>query len=684
MFRWILSGAQFRTSGRVLIFLGILLWAAFSLAISTTVGTHAGMLLRESQRSLTVSQDGTKTNLRAKWIPTTGIGSAHGYMFAPESGDAPEPPGMNGWIGPGYAMLSQSLVKEYPVGTQSPWGEVSGVIPNEVLSLPTERYFYARVKSAPPMGWGEYITGFGAGSPLNGDILNTAPIRDSIIFFSAMLAFPAVTLIFVGILQTYTLRKSLSLLYDLGLSRANQLAYSMGACLKPLALATLIVGATVIYASVYGLHLPIVNNTIVASDIRSHLPLFGVIAIVGLAILLLCSACNVYLFGKFSTHQRNGAILATLSRLAVLPSIVFTYVFITFTDLRGLTLQLVLLGSIISTALAIPALAIGIVSLVSGALEKLSMRGASLFAHRKILKNASTLIVTIIGASSTLVLIGSSQLYAMQMSEDMGLAINASRIIDNRAVSTDVSDLKHDDIQPITRELARFGGIMIASQPDNDGRTIVTLDSAVREALMLTDAEPGLITLSGLPHYSAAILGDAGVSVEIAAKHSDIEQPYRLYVVSTSPINLDALYRQGIELGLEFKPVASNWLEGAKLTVAKVDWFILFGSLAAVSLLISSANSTYKHAKEKLKLAEASSVYFMSRVAVAWIAILSAFLPMAVVSVLALGEYRALAAGFRAHSFGISIESVEFEIALLLSGIATAVYLAVRTYKESL
>ncbi|MEU0144861.1 hypothetical protein ABZ119_02705 [Streptomyces sp. NPDC006288] len=203
----------------------------------------------------------------------------------PASPDAPLPPGVSHWPGPGESVLSPSLVAD---GVGDRYGRVVGGIAAEGLASPGERYAYARpADGALTVEHAMLATGFGSQDAGGfGDLATVRPFSVFLSLLIAMLGLPA------GLFAVVATRlgaagrdRRTALLGALGASRRQLALLSAGeaapALLLGVAPAVPVLGA----ALVTDLRIPFVGYELAAADMRAHAwPM--VCALIGAPLLL--------------------------------------------------------------------------------------------------------------------------------------------------------------------------------------------------------------------------------------------------------------------------------------------------------------------------------------------------------------------------------------------------------------
>lgn len=188
----------------------------------------------------------------------------------PMSPDAPLPPGVSRWPGPGEAVLSPSLAAD---GVGDRYGRVVGSILPEGLASPGERYAYARPADGTLTAEHALLaTGFGSKDAGGfGDLATVRPLSVFLSLLIAMLGLPA------GLFAVVATRlgaagrdRRTALLGALGGAPRQLALLSTGEAAPALLLGVVLTAPVLGAALVTDLRIPFVGYVLAASDMRSH------------------------------------------------------------------------------------------------------------------------------------------------------------------------------------------------------------------------------------------------------------------------------------------------------------------------------------------------------------------------------------------------------------------------------
>lgn len=724
MFAALRLGWKLKSPGRIHVLIGVVFLGVFAVGVGALEGTYQGMSEREFLRSPGFQQattdDVTGTNremnheaqsedelgnaslspqdseaqlgakknegpLRLLWVPSWGTNQAHGYLLDPRTENAPLPPGMSKWLAPGEVALSPALARQYRPGTMSPFGRVQALIPEEALSDPAELFFYSRPTGPLPEHWGIAVDSFsGSDLVVNGDALNLPPQPHAILFLVIFLAFPGAFLCLTGIFQSFALRDASALLRDIGFGARTRLACGVGTMLLPISAATLITVLIIGITCVKPIHLPLVGVILSPPDLRSQLPLTATIYCT--QVLLVIFACGLNSWFTFHTRPATKLhkLIARLSQFSVLPSLVFVWAFATLNELRGLTLQIVFFGALLSLGMAIPTVSLWVAEMVSNLLHKLNPSAVAIIARRKLRAHGPSLIVSLLGMSLTLVSLAGAQLYASQLSAPMKQALRVDAGLGNRFLEIKIPGFTVQEAEELSKKLSSAGGIIIATSPEEKtGATVLKTDQKAREVLKLPDRDIDNQDLATTDQSAVALDIIGGDTFSIRTEIPSRVPLHSLFLVSDQQLDMESVSQATISMGAVTSRLGSNWIGGVKILSDKVNWFILLGFPAALALIIAFLTSTNQQAKKRLKLRELVDILALPTSINLAITGLIAFLPTLVCAALSCLAYSALATGFSSRFGASTIVSPSFQITLFIVGAIGAVYGSALIYQDS-
>ncbi|MFQ6194401.1 hypothetical protein [Streptomyces sp. NPDC000405] len=251
----------------------VLLTLAFACFVATSA-TYDGRDVRSAARAPVAVAAGERA--RAVW--STHWDSFQGRQFtvvniSPLDRNAPLPPGLPRWPTPGEVFLSPELMNGPATEDfKHRYGRVAGVISDEGLASPGERFAYVR-PTAPMLATEQRpmrITGFGnAGAGSFGD---KKIVKDAWTFYpviAVLFALPALALAAAAARMGSEGRdRRGALLRVLGAGRRARACMDLGEALLPVSLGAVISAAVISAALLENVRLPWIDYVLSAADLR--------------------------------------------------------------------------------------------------------------------------------------------------------------------------------------------------------------------------------------------------------------------------------------------------------------------------------------------------------------------------------------------------------------------------------
>lgn len=251
--------------------------------------TYSGMLDREAARYpnfVSQNEELTEETLEAPLLYAGDLFSdtsdgepARGLVIAFAESDAasvPKFPELSSYPKLGESYVSPGLLRKYPIGSVSPWGKVTGQIPEKVLSTPTEKFFLARI--LPPDKADSLlvpVSRFGfRGNEIFGDFTNAPSYTYVLILISLFGLIPGIGFVLSSVIQNQLFRDHSELLKRLGAKKSDLVFYSIGFLLPAFRKAGLfLIGILLFVCLMTKVPLPLVDAKIVMEDFILSLPL---------------------------------------------------------------------------------------------------------------------------------------------------------------------------------------------------------------------------------------------------------------------------------------------------------------------------------------------------------------------------------------------------------------------------
>jgi hypothetical protein len=248
-----------------------------SLAFMTLAASHAvysARAERNDARSAVIHPVGASSGPKALWRSVFDRVDDRQFtviLIAPLTTDAPLPPGVTRWPGPGEALLSPALARAgADDGILTRYGQVVGEISRPGLAAPNEKLAYVRPPAALVMASTmQRIDGYGTTGPPIGDELNLRPERELRLLLVGSMLLPALILLLVTTRISEPRPDHGSVPASTGTARARR---RLHAGLAPAAPALLLGGLGALgagFAAVLtDLHVPHTDTLVAASDLR--------------------------------------------------------------------------------------------------------------------------------------------------------------------------------------------------------------------------------------------------------------------------------------------------------------------------------------------------------------------------------------------------------------------------------
>ncbi|KOG43099.1 hypothetical protein ADK37_03665 [Streptomyces resistomycificus] len=267
--------------------------------------TYAGKELRRDARTPVGQTEQSRASRATLWLVGSdalkGQRSFSVVFIAPRTSNAPLPPGVDRWPGPGEAVLSPGLLKAGAAeGIADRYGKLSGTVGQEGLDDPGEWLAYVRpaqgMKAEAPI---EAVVGFGpkAGTPAEGLQPGTGGDNDkpewmfqSLVI--GLLLVPSLVLLFTALRAGAHGRDRRGALVEAlgGLGRDRALI-AVGEAMRPVTLGALASVPFFAAAAFVDVRVPFVGYVTSSTDVRQHgwpvllTPVAAVVTALALAVI---------------------------------------------------------------------------------------------------------------------------------------------------------------------------------------------------------------------------------------------------------------------------------------------------------------------------------------------------------------------------------------------------------------
>ncbi|WP_206501864.1 hypothetical protein [Streptomyces chrestomyceticus] len=247
-------------------------------------------------------------------------------VIAPLTGNAPLPPGVARWPGPGEVFLSPALA-DGPASEDFPrrYGTQVGTISAEGLASPGERLAYVRPTTA-MLGTArmEKIVGYGGPGPVFGDLRVVGPRSSMLAMIGVLLGLPALGLAAAAARMGAAGRdRRDALLRTLGAGRTARAWMDIGAAVRPVCAGAAVAALLTLPFLLTDIELPWIDYTLYAPDLRrvggtlAAAVAASIVGMLGLILLLRPAAAHK---GTSTTPRAAGSGLLRLLALGSCPA----------------------------------------------------------------------------------------------------------------------------------------------------------------------------------------------------------------------------------------------------------------------------------------------------------------------------------------------------------------------------
>lgn len=682
MVNWITIGTKINTKTKLLSTIGLCFLALFSISFTLIQNYYDYSFEKEFSRSPQSCEEKCETNdyLQLKWFPSWGDGYTHGYILQPNTTKAPLPPGMNKWVDKGQALVSPQLSKKYPVGSKSPLGEIVGTIPLENLSNPDEEFFYTRPTNTLNDNWGYKVESF-QGSNLinNGDLINLFDITAVKLLFFFFIGFAGIVALLISTYSSKTLKNHIQNLRKLSISNKNLIYIAIGITIKPIIYATTFFIACIIYLKNFQITLPIVKTTIIPQHLETNLLAIILMFIGFIFLYILNTILSIFFTPKNIIPNKINIIIQRIMQISVIPSLILVWIFITQTQIKGLLLQILLFTTILSLTFSIPIIVMWILEPISILLSKHSKTGSSIFAYKKIKYNFWNFAKINYALAAILIFIGTLQQYTSQTSDTMAEATRISNLINNTALYINTEENSKSELEKISKELSKYGSQIFNGNINDKGVTKIQISEQDKQKLNIFSDNNSLVSKNSTVNLILNTLSHERVEDKTLIEKSEINQ---ITLISDSPLPIEKIQEIATNYGSKISKAEESWIFGAKFIERRVNWFILLSIPTIILLMLCAIEINKSQIFQTLSLNQLEKTIGAKKYTLLKISTLTTFIPLTLTSILSLAGYKAISTGFTNRNGGLELNTLNFQIALLLTGITISIYTTWLVYKS--
>lgn len=415
--------------------------AAFLFLTLLLMGISAAVLRgiadRDAQRA-PVFSDSRRGTPSGYYLDTFSTPPMHVVLVQPAGDPAQHPPpGLPRWPGPGEAFVSGEVTRAHPVGSDSPWGRVAGVIGREGLVNLNEQFAYANPsdylisREHPVVGWG-------SGSGFAGDHRTNHSVTDFVGLMAVLILLPALLLVHVATgLRSRRLERAVQVCVGLGAPWRFRLVVAAASVLPTLLLLAVMTAVAGVVA-LSGPDVPVgpLGVIVQGRDLTASVPAVLAAGVVT-ALTVTASAARHMRPGRrrraprfVPQSPRSRSALALVSPVAwvLLPFIIRLDLPLPVLAVLSSLLVVLFLVSAPFWASAL----IGVIARLWGRFA----RGPSSLVGARVLRSSTRTVDTIaITLVMSLTLVGVVQLFAGWFQEEVLLGLDGRRAAERRVVS---------------------------------------------------------------------------------------------------------------------------------------------------------------------------------------------------------------------------------------------------------
>ncbi|MFK0294449.1 ABC transporter permease [Streptomyces sp. NPDC090442] len=594
-------------------------------SVAATYAAYGGIEQRTNARSVQFHDAHPDRSVAALAKPTFDEigGRQFSLVYArPFSGHAPLPPGVEHWPAPGQALLSPELKRLLQAeGTPDRYGKVVGVIRNEGLASPGERYAYVNPTDRQLDKQRAFpIVGFGPGGMPTGDVRFIAD-RGKFLTALYLLLLPAAVLVIVAVRMGSAGRdKRTALVSALGGGWRHRALLNLGEAAVPVVSGAVLGTLPAVAVLAAGdVRLPWINYWLSSSDLRQW---WWAVAAAGLAaaigvLLLVCLAHRPATRRRSrSTRLAAGKTRALHWAALACPILLFATVWgpaqldpSHYADLR---MKLYNAGVVAVMATLPCAVAVGAAAL-GPSLARWSRRtgdAGALISGRHTAAHPGVVARLVAGVSIALVLVSQVQLKNAQFGENAKAAqATADRVGHSVLLVNVTGDVPRKRLKDVLGRLPAGAEMFAVYRPKNPGASaparIQGPCQALRTLQLPCSSKPAIITsrsadqrLTETLRWVSPVIDRVEVQQAPPLPDDSSTAPERLVLVSADGQDLPQekirqLLRDELPVAAAIAdPPGAEWLVGAREAVAHGKWVVFFGvpGVLIVALAVALAN----------------------------------------------------------------------------------------------
>ncbi|MFJ1564512.1 hypothetical protein ACIOG8_09875 [Streptomyces erythrochromogenes] len=550
-------------------------------------------------------------------------------FIAPLVNEAPLPPGLAKWPGPGEVMLSPALAEAGErEGISTRLGKVVGSIGPEGLESPGERVAYVHPADSHLNDPRLFkIVGYGnpAGSGIGEHTLVT-PLWILQMALTALLVVPALVLVAIAARLGATGRdRRTALLEALGGGARARALINLGEASLPAALGTAVGLLPWLLAMAVDYRLPLTGFVMPSAQLRSVWAELIAAALIALVVVL---AAVVLLHRTRRQRKKKGAGQSVLPRpnsqklptLKVVLCAAFLLLATRGPDLLAARSPfwfiILYMTGVIGTLATLPA----VISLATAALGNVLAdfgrrkgHASALVSGRWMSEQPGVTARLVAGLVIGIGLMGQVQVHSSRISEPM-IAAEATVNRIGASVLTLKSPAEPGRVDAFTNAIPQGIHTLALTAPDSDGNTVLKAPCATLDQLRLACLGTDVITRAHPDERLAELANWGSPSGRIAVSAAPVadvsgSQEQLLVLLSESradlPVNaVKAAAYEHLSLSPGVGSLGYSWYVGAKERAETVNWAVLLGIIGLLTLGIAAA---LNNAAEFLRFSRATA-----------------------------------------------------------------------------
>ncbi|MEU0072392.1 permease [Streptomyces sp. NPDC006332] len=588
-------------------------WALFAAAAAVAVvalGSVAAIATYDGRETRDQARGPILTDRRqdavALWRESfDAVGEVqHSVIYvSPLKADAPPPPGLSHWPGPGEAVLSPELAR---AGKQdqitSRYGRYAGTIGKSGLVSPSEHFAYVRPAQTPGElrksdSW-QYAEGFGRAYPMGEDLYGR-PLGQVLLALGVLTGLPALSLLVVAArVGSRTRDRRSGLLQALGGTWRHRAVVNIGEAALPIAAGTALAILPLLAASATDLRIPPTGYLLDSDDLRTAWPM----SVTALLVSFVISLGAVVLLHRV---ERNGTATRPRSFTSRIPRwrlygcgagialVAVSQYFRGTPGLLGFAFGTVAMWALLPSVAAAASRALG---------EKFAARGfrdgrpGQLIGGRWTVAHPGVVVRLAIAMVIGLGLICQLQVWNSRLGEKAAAARASEARVGDSVLTVYNRDITPQAIRDLVASLPTGAGLFsLTMNPEQPTPPLLQGSCAALRSLGLTcptapeAAKGGDRRLEEIRRWYGPEL-----RIQVAPSDLPLDKLYGQLLVVPETTGQHAEVERAAYAALpaiNVETLGENWLTGASNKARLNNWILLFGSVGLALLLLAGIMS---------------------------------------------------------------------------------------------